>query len=423
MSPTILARIARDCRGAAAVVFGLSSLLLVVAIGVALDTARVYSISDKVRMGLDAAALAGAKLLDVDNVTDTDVQSRAAAYFDTYKNALTGISVSLTNFVVTTNRSEGTVTASVDVNYDTAFGKLVSVSNVRFSPSSTVYYKAKKIELAMVLDITGSMGDNGKIAALRQAAHDLIDVMNANNPDPGAVRIGIVPYSASVNVGSYYTTVTNQPVAADTCVTERNTMPGAIFDDEPGSGRWVGTSSASDNWQYFCPQAEIMPLLDVSVPANKTALQSRVASLTEGGYTAGHIGAAWGWYMISPLWQAVWPPESRPRNPGSDVMKVVLLMTDGIFNTSYWTPNGGSNGDDFSIQHSSGDLALNLCQNMRNSGIAVYTVAFEAPPAAEALLQACAGDAGSAFVANGGSDLNSKFRSIGERLSMLRISK
>jgi Flp pilus assembly protein TadG len=414
----------RDSRGATAVLFGLSSFLLMIAIGVALDSARVYSISDKVRSGLDAAALAGAKLLDVENASDADVRTRAMAYFDTYRASLTGSNVSLRNFTVTTNRSDGTVTTAVEVNYETVFGKLISLSNVKFTPSTTVAYKTRKIELALVLDITGSMADDGKIAALRSAARDLIDVMQANNPDPGAVRIGIVPYSASVNVGSaYYTAATNVVGGHDTCVVERQTMPGAIFDDAPGPGRWVATSSRYDNRSYFCPNAQIIPLQDVSVAAQKTALQNLVASLHADGSTAGHIGLAWGWYMLSPNWQGFWPPSSSPKNNGSDVLKAVLLMTDGIFNTSYWTPNGASNGDDYSVEHSSGDLALSLCQNARDAGIVVYTVGFEAPPAAEALLQACAGSAANAFVASGGNDLNEKFRAIGERLSLLRLSK
>ena len=416
-------RFAADRNGVTAVVFGLSSFLLMVTIGVALDSARVYSISDKVRSGLDAAALAGAKMLDIDNATDSDVLARATAYFSTYQVNITSGNVSFSNFSVTTNRPSGTVTASVVVNYETIFGKLISVTNVKFTPSSTVYYKAKKIELALVLDITGSMGDNGKIAGLRQAAHDLIESMLASNPDAGAVKIGIVPYSASVNVGNaYYNAVTNAGVGPNTCVIERQTMPGAVFDDAPGHGRWVATDPQA-NPSYFCPSPQIMPMQDISVAANKSALQSLIASLTPSGATAGHIGLAWGWYMVSPNWQSVWPVASSPRNASPDVLKAILLMTDGIFNTSYWTPHGGSNGEDPSVPHSSGDLALSLCQNARDAGIVIYTVGFEAPPSAEALLQSCAGDAGNAFVANGSSDLNNKFRQIGERLSMLRISR
>jgi Flp pilus assembly protein TadG len=421
MTIELARRIWSDKRGVTATLFGLMAVVLMMVVGVALDSARLYSVSDKVRNGLDSAALAAAKILDVEDATDADVASRAAAFFETYRQRIDGGNITLTNFSTTTNRAEGTVTANVDVRYDTSFGKLFNMSVVNFTPSSTVYYKAKKIELSLVLDVTGSMNDNGRIGALKTAAKDLIDIMYANNPEPGSVRVSVIPYSSSVNVGSYFASVTGAAPGPDTCVVERSTMPGAVVDDAPGPGRWVETSNTTDNGQYFCPTAQILPLQDISVSSQMTAVKNLINSLTPDGWTAGHIGAAWGWYALSPNWQGVWPPASRPKSASPDVLKAVLLMTDGIFNTAYF--GGNKNGEDYSVTHSSGDQAIQLCQNMRDAGVIVYTVAFEAPPAAEALLNVCAGVAGNAFMANSAADLNAKFRAIGERLSMLRISK
>jgi Flp pilus assembly protein TadG len=421
-------RFAGDSRGVTATMFGLMFGVLLMSVGVAVDTARLYSLSDKVRNALDSAALAGARLLDVENSTDGQVTERARAFFETYRAQMQLSDATFGSPSVVTNRTDGTVTVSVDVDYRTLFGQLMSVTNIKFTPSATVQFKSKKIELAMVLDITGSMceplsspcASAVKLDALKAAARDLIDVLQANNPDPGAVRISIVPYASSVNIGSYFTTATNTAAGADTCVVERGTMPGAVVDDPPGPGRWVKVNNGNPN--YACPSAEFQPLLDISLAANKTTLVTLINSLIAQGYTAGHVGAAWGWYTISPLWSSVWPSDNRPKPAGPDVLKAVLLMTDGEFNTAYWTPNGGSNTSDFTVNHSSGDQTLGLCQNMRDAGIVVLTVAFEAPALAETLLQNCAG-AGNAFSASNAAQLNAKFREIGERLSMLRLSK
>jgi Flp pilus assembly protein TadG len=416
-----LTEFANDRRGATAVLFGICSVVLMMVIGVAFDSARLYSISDKVRNGLDAAALAAAKLLDEEGASDAEVMSRAIAYFNTYKPQILKSNVELATPDVRTNRTDYSVTVSVDVNYQTVFGGLINVPFVKFSPSATVVYKTKKIELALVLDVTGSMGAGGRMSALKSAATDLIEVLQANSPSPGAVRVAVAPYSSAVNVGPYYDIATGNAGGADTCVVERNSMPGAVVDDAPGPGRYASISNTGDNNQYTCPLAEILPLQDISVPAQKTGLINLINSFMPAGFTAGHIGTAWGWYMVSPRWQGVWPAVSRPRPSGPDVLKAVLLMTDGEFNTAYF--GGNKNNLPYTTPNSSGDQALSLCQNMRDAGVAVFTVAFNALPEAETLLQLCAGSPDNAFTAASASELSSKFRTIGDRLSMLRISR
>jgi hypothetical protein len=68
-----------------------------------------------------------------------------------------------------------------------------------------------RVEVALVLDNTGSMGQNlgsqQKIAALRTAAQGLVNTLQAaaqRSGDSQAVRIGVVPFSMTVNVGSQY---------------------------------------------------------------------------------------------------------------------------------------------------------------------------------------------------------------------------
>ncbi len=298
------------------------------------------------------------------------------------------------------------------------------MSTINFTPSATVTYKMKKIELALVLDITGSMDNDGKISALRNAARRLVEELNANNPAVGAVRVSVVPYAASVNIGaSYVPAATGAAVGADTCVVNRKSMPGAIVDDPPGPGRWIETSSDSDNSAYSCPDHQLLPLQDLGKTAEREAVLDRINDLTADGMTAGHIGLSWGWYSISPRWSDFWPTASRPQPNGPEVLKAVLLMTDGVFNTSYFAPNGADNGSDATRPHSSGALALGMCEEARNAGVAIYTVAFSAPTAAADLLSACVANPQNAFTAENAQELLERFRQIGDRLSMLRIAK
>ena len=124
--------------------------------------------------------------------------------------------------------------------------------------------------------------------------------------------------------------------------------------------------------------------------------------------------------MLSPDW-SFWPAANRGL-PYTDTraVKSVILMTDGMFNTSY--KNGNQNSLDPLAPGSSSYQALQLCAAMKARGITVYTVAFQAPADAEALLQTCA-SAGSAFNAASNNELRRVFREIANRIAGLRISR
>ena len=97
-------------------------------------------------------------------------------------------------------------------------------------------------------------------------------------------------------------------------------------------------------------------------------------------------------------------------------------MTDGEFNTSY-LPGGGFNSTDVNQQNSSPDQAKRLCTNMKSENVIVYSVAFQAPPAAETLLRDCATSSSHYFPASSNAELFAAFRTISERLAALRLSK
>ena len=151
--------------------------------------------------------------------------------------------------------------------------------------------------------------------------------------------------------------------------------------------------------------------------SNRLQLENKIDSYQASGWTAGHIGLAWGWYLVSPDWAGIRPAASAPRAYDPiHTLKVVILMTDGEFNTSY--DNGPQNA-------TSTDQALFLCNNMKEAGkdIQIYTVAFQAPPEAQATLQTCASAAGDYFDAVDGATLRASFQEIASRMQSLRLAK
>jgi hypothetical protein len=221
------------------------------------------------------------------------------------------------------------------------------------------------------------------------------------------------------------------------------------YTDAPPSTAPVGF-----NYSHYtgnpCPYG-IIPL-----SSNKTTLKDAIDDLTSVGATAGQIGIAWGWYLLSPNWGYLWPAESQPLAYGADeLIKVMIFMTDGELNTGYANgviaqdsgniPNGASgipenkinmNATNVSIHTSPPRLssysqARQLCDAMKATGILIYTVGFAlgeindagSAEAAVDLVEKCATDPTYVYLPESGADLAEAFQAIAINVARLHLSK
>lgn len=437
-----LEKFGNDCHGAVAMIFGLSFVVLCLMVGLAVDTSRAFNAEAKIQTALDAAALAAARYLDMQDVTDEAVSERARLYFEARLPSLNIDHATASNFHIDIDRANSGVEAFVDVNVPTLLAEVGGgLVDFTFTPSSKVIFKSKKIELALVLDITGSMCDvppavsdpacpeGVKIRALKEAAKSMIDALFDANPDPGAVKVSLVPYSASVNAGPY-AAAASAGASSDNCVVERSGAA-ANTNASVATGGPAGTSDTGTALYYSCPPTPVTPLTDLSALTDRDAFKAAIENLAAKGGTAGHIGAAWGWYTISPAWNSLWPARPARAYDPSNVLKVVVLMTDGMFNVAY--ANGGEthawpdvSSTDPTLAGTSANQALALCDAMKNpanagEAVSIYTVGFQAPLEAEAILKQCSGESNFYDTSNA-SQLTNAFKDIVEKLTSLRIT-
>lgn len=215
-------------------------------------------------------------------------------------------------------------------------------------------------------------------------------------------------------------------IQTGTCVSER-TGTNAYTDVSPATSR-VGFNYASSG--NPCPSASILPL-----SSNKSTINALIDSLAVTGSTAGQIGTAWGWYTVAPNFNTLWPSSAAGAYNDDDLVKAVIIMTDGDYNTPYCSGviaqnagvgSGGStdkincngtNGDPF-------DQAKALCDGMKAQGVLVYTVGFAvaAGSTGAAMLDYCS-TSGSAYLPASGADLTEAFKAIGRDITRLRISR
>lgn len=437
----------QDEHGGIAIIFALSLVVLMLAAGLAIDTARQQNLASRMQQALDGASLAAAKLLSDPNLSDSDIKERAAAYYQAAA-ATFGIDIASTApLSIVIDRVSSSVEAQGIINMPLLFGGFAGLPPLKvITQKSKVVYDMNAIELAMVLDITGSMGTKGKLQDLKSAAKDVIDTLFDGALNDTSVKIAIAPYSASVNAGSLASTVSAAPVTttcttswygqkcidstgfdADTCVIER-TGANATTDAAPaGADKLLNMESPS--WgNYSCPAANVVPLMDRT---QRDDLKATIDTYVADGATAGHIGAAWGWYLLSPNWASVLPPDSAPGAYGAEhTQKNMIIMTDGEFNTSYL---GGKGADDTINNGAASDAAQQtaesyatfdvLCSGIKASGITVYTVGFDLnSPDALAHLESCASSPAQFYDAKTGAQLKDAFKDIANRLGNLRVA-
>lgn len=401
--------------GAVAIIFALLVTVLFGMLALSIDLARAYSTQALIASALDSAALAGAKSLD-NGHSDADILAAADAYFkQTMASQKNDGDISLWNFNVQIDRSKSNVVVGVEAKIATRFSRVIGTDHVRLDRNATVQYKTRFVELAMALDVTGSMLADNRIGDLKVAAKDVLKTLFDEASSEEAVRVSIVPWAASVNFGTYASTVTGS-TSVDQCAVER--LGTNEFGDAAPAGADTLQAITTTPWGYNCPASSIVPL---SGRSKESTLKDAIDNLAANGGTAGHIGTAAGWYTLSPAWASIWPNGSKPRAYAPDeTIKGVLLMTDGLFNIAW---SNSQTYDPAMIEESYTRFQA-LCTKMKERKVVIYTVGFGlTDPRATTELETCAAGGGQFFHATNGSELKKAFKEVATQLKSMRITR
>lgn len=370
-------------------------LLTFLGLGVATLSSAMES-KQRVQRALEAAALAATKELAARaSISDAELEQIWSTYFQAGLEPI-GASVTCEDPKGTSDRLNIVIALTVNCNQNSPIETLLPSSVLEFSNETVADFDLTKLDVAFMLDVSGSMRGS-KMRALKESMNDAFDILlDMNRTDE--VKIGIAPYSTTVNIGDYADTLKGAD-AHDSCVAERR-GPAAFKDDAPVEGEFDHQPHSG------CPNVEILPLTKDS-----GELRSYVNGLQASGWTAGHIGTAWAWYLISENWASLWPAESRPR-PADDPhqLKAVVLMTDGQYNIRY-------------INHGSSEQqARRMCQAMKDDGVIVFSVAFRAPTRSRRLLADCATGEETTFVADNPDALRAAYQAIARSFVRLIIT-
>lgn len=440
----LAARFAHADNGGVAVAVGLAIVPLLLALGLAIDGGMAYGAHSKLQGAVDAAVLASARAASGEGA---DIEADARMYFDAnFPSDYLGSRV--TDFDARFNEETRELTVDAEIDMPTSFMGLAGFSTVPVAVTATAQHLLSGMELALVLDVTGSMNDpdpsgGTKIEALQGAAGTLLNVIYGEEETVQDVSISVVPYNTEVNLGSDRTdllTGFDETAFGDDgwkgCVEARDGS--SDRDDTPPSeepftaflwpvGEGTGYNPSEDPNAY-CPDSEVLPLT-----AEKSVISGHIDGLEAEGFTMTNVGFTWGWRTISPRWQGEWGAETAPvDHDHPTIQKAIIFMTDGVADWApgYYTSYGFLSDERLGTTNESlaeaevNDRLLESCELAKTEGIEVYTVMFALDDATiEEDYRSCASSDEHFFDAPDGTALEAAFRDIAGRLTSLRLTQ
>jgi Flp pilus assembly protein TadG len=195
-------RFIRATDGNIAVIFAIAAVPLISFVGAAIDYTRVNAARSSMQAALDSTALMVAKDLSNGIITKDQISATAQTYFTAlYTNPDAKADPIQASYATGTSVGS-TIAISGSGTVPTDFLKVAGFPSLSFGSSSTSVWGNTRMRVAMVLDNTGSMADNGKMAAMQKAASDMVDTLAGYNKVTGDVYISLIPFAKDVNVST-----------------------------------------------------------------------------------------------------------------------------------------------------------------------------------------------------------------------------
>ncbi|MEM1086948.1 MAG: pilus assembly protein TadG-related protein, partial [Pseudomonadota bacterium] len=199
-------------RGHVAVIFALSILPVVAIAGFALDFQQTTTRKVKVQAAVDAAVIAGARAMQAGK-SDDEIRTEIKTYINNMVNA---DGATFTCNQPTISFPQGSQDISVDIlcSQETTLSAVMGRSEIDFLVSSTSTWGIAKLDVAFMLDVSGSMNGSNRLTNLKNSTKEAIEVLLPEDAPAELIentRIAMSTYNSMVDAGDFFEDVTGVP--------------------------------------------------------------------------------------------------------------------------------------------------------------------------------------------------------------------
>ena len=399
-------RFVADQRGGVAPIFALAIVPIIGLVGAAVDYSRGNAARTAMQAALDATALMLSR--DAAGMDPSQVSAKATSFFNAQFSRSEVTNVQANGVLSSPQQGSFILDVTASGTVPTTFTRLLGQQKLDISSSAQVKWGVKKLELALVLDNTGSMGNNGKLTQLKTASHNLLTTLQNAAKQPGDVKVAIIPFDKIVNIGTGY--AGQSWVDYSVHDIQQAQWEGCVQDRDQPYDTQDTTPTTDLHTKFPAVQCSslttLMPLTDIFDTTGFTNLNSKIDAMTAAGNTNVTIGLVWGWHALTAN-----QPMTEGSEPAPDKDKVIVLLTDGDNTQNRWTRTGSSIDERTAL----------ACTNAKAANIKIYTVRVIDGDAT--LLRNCATKPSMYYNVNQATQLNSVFSSIAQNLANLRLAK
>lgn len=340
--------------------------LMIMMGGMAVDLMRYEQTRTTLQNTLDRSTLAAASLSQ-----DLDAIDVVNDYFDK-----AGLLQYLTNVQVDEGINFKEVTADARADAEPYFLHMLGVQDFEAPGHSMAEQRVTNVEIALVLDVSGSMSGT-KLSNLKTAAKEFVQTVLTSD-DENRISIVVVPYNAQVNLGptlrAKYNAQHLHGVANVNCLE----IPASMY-SVTGISRttplsmtaYADMDSSTDQTSSYVDQSSTsyarMKTAEpyciatdkniIRLPSNDVAtLQAQIGAMTAGGNTSIMLGMKWGLALLDPGARDMYSEfvvsgnirtefDGRPFDwDDHNSMKLVVLMTDGEHVSHTYVPDAYKSG-------------------------------------------------------------------------------
>ncbi len=232
-----------NIKGNVSMIFAFSLIPIAGVAGAGVDYSRAVETRNQLQHAADAAALAGGRSLARDDKSFKKIARNS--FYENYKNAKFAKKVTLK-----VKKIKDGIRVDADAKMDTTFLRVVGYDQIAMEVFSEIGVSNSKLEVALVLDNTGSMSGS-KLASLKKSARTLVKTLMRKKVNKHT-RIAVVPFADYVNIGMKHRNEPGVHVRPDYKVTKMHPGRTRCYNTYPNSTRKCKTTGGSPGYWGTC---------------------------------------------------------------------------------------------------------------------------------------------------------------------------